>query len=819
MRLNALVLFAIASCTNDGPAPSVGTIPRPPTTGPTATCTAPGPGCPCAATTEARDCFLPPIATGDGVECNHGVMYCVDGRYTDCNTLRTYRIPLASALLADPQTCNPCDPTCAVVADYPNDADLTTSNSDDVRYDGTESGLTLTTETTGGSSSRTDTDRDGVADVADECSGPGWRTPCDGNASDDGFYHELAHGGPSAVDPISVTVQIRTADVYFLMDTTGSMGGEIENLQDDLTRGTFTPGCSGGIIGAIRCAIPDAWFGVGRFDDYPVSPYGGGTDVVYENLLSIGSSTAAAQTAVNALGLHWGNDGPESNTQALYAIATGDGLGPYLPARTGCPAGTFGYPCFRDGTVPIVVHFTDAPFHNGPTTAHDYAIGTRPTLPATATAVTGNEIRTNAHDLGNLAGRWISRTGNLCSYRSDYASCETWATGGDAVFKFTLTAATTITMTLDGTTATYPVVTLLDSMFRSVTCDSWPEAPPEIVRTLAAGTYYVIVDNYNSGCGTFRLNIGEAPTAASASYPVTWSQTTTALSTKGVRVITVQSCAGAGWCVDGIPNANSLGNATSSVTSAGAPLVFPILASGLGLSTAVVTAIVDLANYVRMDVAATAIDNTATTEDERALVAGITAVSYPAGRCLSISGGSTFQGCLPGTSVAFSVAFRNTSFMHGPVPKVYDFWISVLGDGTYELARVPVRITIPARDVSYSPAGTFVREYDTTVRCDENHSPEFNTFEYDAATPSDTRIDFAFQTATTSGRLDRATAHTVSVPGHASPIDLETLLAIEPIRDGDRYLRVTATLHASTDRASTPVLRMMRLKYHCVEVE
>ena len=42
-----------------------------------------------------------------------------------------------------------------------------------------------------------------------------------------------------------------------------------------------------GDSGGIRCAIPDAWFGVGYHDDYPISPYGAGSDDVYRTLLDI----------------------------------------------------------------------------------------------------------------------------------------------------------------------------------------------------------------------------------------------------------------------------------------------------------------------------------------------------------------------------------------------------------------------------------------------------------------------------------------------------------------------------------------------------
>jgi hypothetical protein len=174
---------------------------------------------------------------------------------------------------------------------------------------------------------------------------------------------------------------------------------------------------------------------------------------------------------------------------------------------------------------------------------------------------------------------------------------------------------------------------------------------------------------------------------------------------------------------------------------------------------------------------------------------------------------------LPGTSVDFRVAFRNTEFAPGPVPKVYDFWISVLGDSTYELLRVPVRITIPARDLSYSETGEFVRTYDTTGRCGDEYAPEFNAFEYEASFPNDSRIDFAFQVATTEAGLSRAPRTTIHAPSTASPVDLQALLGIVPTISSEHFLRVTATLHASTDRSRTPVLRSMRLRFHCRFVE
>ncbi|MEI8255799.1 MAG: pre-peptidase C-terminal domain-containing protein, partial [Deltaproteobacteria bacterium] len=180
------------------------------------------------------------------------------------------------------------------------------------------------------------------------------------------IYHSLPYGASAGPDLVSFSTNVRTADLYFLLDTTGSMGGSLSNLQIGLTSGTYVTGCPGGIIGGVRCIIPDAWFGVGRFDDFAVSPYGQpGIDVNYQHVLNMTSDAPSTSAAVNALTLHYGNDGPEIQVPSLWAVATGRGIAPYWAPQTSCTAGSYGFPCFRPGTIPIVMMFTDAEYHNG----------------------------------------------------------------------------------------------------------------------------------------------------------------------------------------------------------------------------------------------------------------------------------------------------------------------------------------------------------------------------------------------------------------------------------------------------------------------
>jgi hypothetical protein len=139
-----------------------------------------------------------------------------------------------------------------------------------------------------------------------------------------------------AVDTLVFSTSLLMADVFFLMDTTGSMSGEIASLQADL---------SDVIIPGIRAVVPDSVFGVGRFDDYPSSPHGSsGTDVIFQLMQPMTADPATAQAAVDALSLHSGMDGPEGHVPALWATATGMGLGGYLTDAPPAPARPSGIP-------------------------------------------------------------------------------------------------------------------------------------------------------------------------------------------------------------------------------------------------------------------------------------------------------------------------------------------------------------------------------------------------------------------------------------------------------------------------------------------
>lgn len=119
-------------------------------------------------------------------------------------------------------------------------------------------------------------------------------------------------------------------DVYFLADTTGSMGGIINSVKTSAS----------GILSSVA-GLGDVAFGVGEYKDF------GDTYVWRQNVggaSHLTTSQATAQTAINALGASGGGDTPEAQLFALNNLSTDTG--------------------WRTGSTRILVWFGDAPGHD-----------------------------------------------------------------------------------------------------------------------------------------------------------------------------------------------------------------------------------------------------------------------------------------------------------------------------------------------------------------------------------------------------------------------------------------------------------------------
>ena len=187
------------------------------------------------------------------------------------------------------------------------------------------------------------------------------------------FFFVLPYQDPAgpAQKPLAFGTDVPALDVFFNMDTTGSMIGEITNLRTALT-GTVVPG--------VQTEVPNSQFGVGSFEDFPVLPYGNlaGSDcgrggvatpdqpfhlfqAITNNITDV--QNAMVQYAPTSGPRGCGEDWPEAGLESLYQIATGTGLA--TPSPTSVPPSTTGIGGvgFRPGTLPVVVQITDAVSH------------------------------------------------------------------------------------------------------------------------------------------------------------------------------------------------------------------------------------------------------------------------------------------------------------------------------------------------------------------------------------------------------------------------------------------------------------------------
>ncbi len=156
--------------------------------------------------------------------------------------------------------------------------------------------------------------------------------------------------------PLTFSTDVKAMDVFINMDVTGSMADEINNLRAAL---------SGEIIPAIQAQVPDTEFGAGSFADFPLAPYGDPlTDQPFRLLQPITANITDVQIAVGTYVAAGGSDGPESNIEALYQIATGEGLVGPAPTSVAPNMDGIGGVGFREGSFPIVVSITDALSHD-----------------------------------------------------------------------------------------------------------------------------------------------------------------------------------------------------------------------------------------------------------------------------------------------------------------------------------------------------------------------------------------------------------------------------------------------------------------------
>lgn len=182
---------------------------------------------------------------------------------------------------------------------------------------------------------------------------------------------ELPPMAPPTELVVDYVARIENADVYFLVDVTGSMGGEIASIQARI-EDTIAPG--------IAAAIPDVRLSLGRFADYPTGDFGSLGDEVFRLEQPSTTDLASFVAATRRLSLESGGDPPEAYVPALYLSARGLGAGAFVPPPS-CGGVGVGYPCFSRRGTRIVLLFTDAEAHDGPGGSNAYSDAILPTPP------------------------------------------------------------------------------------------------------------------------------------------------------------------------------------------------------------------------------------------------------------------------------------------------------------------------------------------------------------------------------------------------------------------------------------------------------
>jgi len=170
--------------------------------------------------------------------------------------------------------------------------------------------------------------------------------------------------GDTSSGIVSATPTVGDFDLFVLMDTTGSLSGEISSLKTSFS----------GVYDSLALGIPTVAMGVGRYDDFPGLPMGGPADVPFELVQRITTDFGLVEDAIFSLSAAGGADFPESGFEALYQTATGAGitsiaydLDPFNPLfgfESSLGHGIIGGAGFRTSAIRLVIQITDARNHN-----------------------------------------------------------------------------------------------------------------------------------------------------------------------------------------------------------------------------------------------------------------------------------------------------------------------------------------------------------------------------------------------------------------------------------------------------------------------
>ena len=163
--------------------------------------------------------------------------------------------------------------------------------------------------------------------------------------------------GPGQTTEVPYTLNLppnpTPLDVYFLLDTTGSMGQAICGVRNGMQQ----------IAADLTSTGIDVGLGVGEYKDYGSA---GGGDYAYKRHREIGPADQDFSNKLAGLRAGGGGDQPEAALAGLYQAVTGEGQDVEPPGASPADIAPDMGAEFRPHSLPVIINVTDAPFHVGP---------------------------------------------------------------------------------------------------------------------------------------------------------------------------------------------------------------------------------------------------------------------------------------------------------------------------------------------------------------------------------------------------------------------------------------------------------------------
>jgi hypothetical protein len=211
-----------------------------------------------------------------------------------------------------------------------------------------------------------DTDNDGASDLIEVTAGTDPTDPNDNPQANGDFVFVEPYMKPQTPleDDLGFSTKLQAVDMYVVIDRSGSMSSEITAVKNNLATAVSRLTCPPLGTGNPATCIPDLWAGAGTVG------YQGSGAAAFQNWVDIRQAPSFAAIPTNEPST---SNYQEPLTFATYAAITGQGGASFsmssVPARSTCagsPAAnagyqTFGYPCFRQGALPVVLLATDEP--------------------------------------------------------------------------------------------------------------------------------------------------------------------------------------------------------------------------------------------------------------------------------------------------------------------------------------------------------------------------------------------------------------------------------------------------------------------------